>query len=49
MDATTLVQLALRGGAEVGEHLAKPILSLQKAFDAARLCDDIIIAAVPAG
>ena len=50
MDAyELLVQLALRGGAEVGKHLAEPILSLQQAFDAARLCDDIVVAAVPAG
>ena len=37
------------GGAEVGKHLAEPILSLQQAFDAARLCDDVVVAAVPAG
>lgn len=50
MDAyELLVQLALRGGAEVGKHLAEPILSLQQAFDAARLCDDVVVAAVPAG
>jgi hypothetical protein len=48
MDAyELLVQLSLRQGAEILERFAHLIPSLQASFDAARLCDDIIVAAVP--
>lgn len=49
MDAyELLVQIALHvGESEALERLAEPLLGLQPVFDAARLCDDVVIAAVP--
>jgi 2-polyprenyl-3-methyl-5-hydroxy-6-metoxy-1,4-benzoquinol methylase len=49
MDAyELLVQIALRvSESDALERLAEPLLGLQPAFDAARLCDDVVIAAVP--
>jgi SAM-dependent methyltransferase len=47
MDAYELLsQLALRVPAEAAEALAVPLLGLQDALDRARLCDDVIVAAV---
>lgn len=49
MDAYELaVQLGLLLGEEAFPQLAEALLPLQPALDAARLCDDLILAAVPA-
>ena len=49
MDAyELLVQIALRaGGPGAVDLLSEPLLGLQRAFDAALACDDLVVAAVP--
>ena len=48
MDAyELLVQIALQLGAQLFETAGEAMLALQPALDAARICDDIIVAARP--